>query len=226
MSDDVGSTRISTQRPRPRIQSLSDLIFGLALSIGALTLIGNRPTDAAMLFGNLATFGFSFLILIFVWFRYTETMSVLPIETTRTRSLNTALLFLVAVEPYLFNQLSFGLTAATPTALSALPQDLASAAYGLDLGIIWLILSAFSHTLSIEEKALVAPDLFKKYRSMRNLEIVIALFFLVSILPSFWTTAIGSTNLRYITWASTFFVRRIANLYSKMVSRRRSAPVK
>ena len=225
MSDDIGPIRISPQRPRPRIQSLSDLIFGLALSIGALTLIGNKPTDAAMLLGNIATFGFSFLILIFVWFRYTETMLVLPIETTRTRSLNTGLLFLVAIEPYLFNQLLFGLTTPAPTVSTILPQDVASAAYGLDLGAIWLILAAFTHILSIEEKALVAPDLFKKYRSMRNLEIVVAVFFLVSILPPFWTP-IGGTYLRYLAWASTFFVRRTANLYSKAAGRRRSVRLK
>ena len=30
--------------PKSRIESLSDLIFGLALSIGALTLIGQQPS--------------------------------------------------------------------------------------------------------------------------------------------------------------------------------------
>src|SRR5216683_7535019 len=114
------------QRPRPRIQSLSDLIFGLALSIGALNLITSKPTDTSILFGSIATFGFSFLILIFVWFRYTEVMSVLPVETGRTRALNTAMLFLVAIEPYLFNQISFGLGS---TASTSLPQDIASATY-------------------------------------------------------------------------------------------------
>src|SRR5438876_2647088 len=90
------------QHPRPRIQSLSDLIFGLALSIGALNLIASKPPDTPALLGNIATFGFSFLVLIFVWFRYTEIMSVLPVETTRTRALNTVMLFFVAIEPYLF----------------------------------------------------------------------------------------------------------------------------
>ncbi len=112
------------QRPRPRIQSLSDLIFGLALSIGALNLIANKPPDTPALFGNIASFGFSFLILIFVWFRYTELVSVLPVETTGTRALNTIMLFLVAIEPYLFNQISFGFTS---PASPGLPQDVASA---------------------------------------------------------------------------------------------------
>jgi hypothetical protein len=51
-------------------------------------------------------------------------MSVLPVETGRTRSLNTVMLFLVAIEPYLFNQLNFGFT---PLASMSLPQDAASA---------------------------------------------------------------------------------------------------
>jgi uncharacterized membrane protein len=223
MAEDTGSVKGSAHRPRPRIQSLSDLIFGLALSIGALNLIANRPSDASALFGNLASFGFSFLILIFVWFRYTEAMSVLPIETTRTRALNTALLFLVAIEPYLFNQLSFGLGA---TSLSNLPQDVASVAYGLDLGAIWIILASFTHILSMEEKGLVAPDLFRKYRLLRNVEIIIAVIFFVSILPEFWFNILGGTNMRYVLWALTFFVRRIGNLYSRRAQGKRPIHLK
>ena len=197
--------------------SLSDLIFGLALSIGALNLIANKPNDTAALFGNIIAFGFSFLILIFVWFRYTETMSILPIETTRTRALNTAMLFLVAIEPYLFNQLSFGLGSAASTSL---PQDIASATYALDLGAIWAILASFTHVLTIEEKNLVAPDLILKYRLMRNLETIVSVIFLVSILPPFWTIVIGSTSLRYLLWGLTFFVRRIGSVFSKRVLKR------
>ena len=155
MSEISGRPGEALQRPRPRIQSLSDLIFGLALSIGALNLISSKPADTQALFGNIATFGFSFLVLIFVWFRYTEIMSVLPVETTRTRALNTVMLFLVAIEPYLFNQISFGFTSpSNPT----LPQDAASATYALDIGAIWAILAAFTHILTVEEKKLVAPD--------------------------------------------------------------------
>src|SRR5205807_779838 len=161
LSETKGRPQDTVQRPRPRIQSLSDLIFGLALSIGALNLITSKPTDTSILFGSIATFGFSFLILIFVWFRYTETMSVLPVETGRTRSLNTIMLFLVAIEPYLFNQLNFGFTPLTSTSL---PQDVTSATYGLDLAAIWTILAGFTHVLTVEEKNLVAPDLVHKYR--------------------------------------------------------------
>ena len=144
-------------------------------------------------------------------------MSVLPVETGRTRSLNTIMLFLVAIEPYLFNQLSFGLNA---VASSPLPQDVASATYGLDLGAIWIILAAFTHILTIEERNLVAPDLVHKYRLMRNLEIIVAGIFFVSLLPPFWTTMIRGTSLRYVLWGLTFFVRRTGNLYSRLVSKK------
>src|SRR6184192_2868949 len=117
MSDTSGRPGEALQHPRPRIQSLSDLIFGLALSIGALNLIASKPPDTPALLGNIATFGFSFLVLILVWFRYTEIMSVLSVETTRTRALNTIMLFLVAIEPYLFNQLSFGLNTVASSTL-------------------------------------------------------------------------------------------------------------
>ena len=145
-------------------------------------------------------------------------MSVLPVETTRTRALNTAMLFLVAIEPYLFNQLSFGLGA---TSLSALPQDVASVAYGLDLGAIWIILASFTHILSLEERGLVAPDLFQKYRLLRNLEIITAAIFFLSVLPSFWFT-INGTYFRYILWSLTFFVRRTGNLYYRRRPERKS----
>src|SRR6266702_6355905 len=217
MTEHSDARKETVQSPRPRIQSLSDLIFGLALSIGALNLITSKPADTPTLFGNIATFGFSFLILIFVWFRYTEIMSVLPVETTRTRALNTIMLFLVAIEPYLFNLISFGFTA---MGSSTLPQIDASAVYALDLGAIWAILGAFTHVLTIEEKKLVAPDLIRKYRLMRNLEIVVAAIFFVSILPQFWDIMIGNTSLRYVLWALTFFVRRTTNLYSRLAQRR------
>jgi hypothetical protein len=73
-----------TQRPRPRIESLADLVFGLALSISAIILVGNRPTTSAGLFEDIMTFALNFLILVSVWLNYTRVTSVLPIENTRT----------------------------------------------------------------------------------------------------------------------------------------------
>src|SRR5207245_7681562 len=156
------------QRPRPRIESLTDLVFGLALSIGAIILISKQPTNPVDLYRAIAGFGFSFLIPIQIWFRFTEVMSVLPAQTTWTRVLNTILLFLVALEPYLFNILPFLLS--PPQTFSEL-YDVTSSIYALDLGPIYRILALCTHLLAYEQRNLLAPDLLRKYKHRRNLDI-------------------------------------------------------
>jgi uncharacterized membrane protein len=85
------------------MESLSDLISGLALSMGAIALIGNPPTTVLGLYDDIFTFAFSFTILISVWMRYTRVMSVLPFENRRTIFLDILLLFSVSIEAFLFN---------------------------------------------------------------------------------------------------------------------------
>jgi len=192
------------QRPRPRIESLTDLIFGLALSIGALGLVNNKPGTLQDLEASVVFFGFGFLILITIWLRYTETMSVLPAETGRTRMLNVLLLFLVALEPYLFN-----LIIGSSGGLSA--KD-GSAAYALDIGTIYAILASFNNVLASKQRNLVAPDLIRKYGLVRDLQIVTAAIFLISILPQLYVPilAVGIVTVpaRYLLWTITFFFSR------------------
>ncbi len=192
------------QRPRPRIESLTDLIFGLALSIGALGLVNNKPGTLQDLEASVVFFGFGFLILITIWLRYTETMSVLPAETGRTRRLNVLLLFLVALEPYLFN-----LIIGSSGGLSA--KD-GSAAYALDIGAIYAILASFNNVLASKQRNLVAPDLIRKYGLVRDLQIVTAAIFLISILPQLYVPilAVGIVTVpaRYLLWTITFFFSR------------------
>ncbi len=90
-------------RPRPRIETLADLIFGLSLAIGSIALIGNSPTSPDEINSHILAFIFTFLILITAWLIYTTDMSVLPVETRAITFLNVALLLLVAVVPYLLN---------------------------------------------------------------------------------------------------------------------------
>jgi len=201
---------IQGQRPRPRIESLTDLVFGLALSIGAIILISKPPTNPGELFQSIAAFGFSFLILIQIWFRFTEIMSVLPVQTTWTRILNTILLFLVALEPYLFNTLPFFAPEQSSTGL----VDVTSSVYAVDIGGIYGILALFTHTLTMEERELLTPDLLRRYKLSRNLEIVVATIFLVSAVPQLFTL-----SLRYYVWASTFFVYRGGSVVRELQKR-------
>lgn len=191
------------QRPKPRLESLTDIIFGLALSIGALALLNNKPQDLPGLLSGVGLFGFSFLILISIWLRYTETMSVIPIETAGTRTLNVILLFLVALEPYFFNLIG---------GASKLSQDVASIAYATDIGSIYAILASFNNILTSEGRVLVQPDLVQKYRIVRNLQIGVAIIFWVSIIPQFYTAVLVlgpiTTPIRYVLWIATFVFSR------------------
>jgi len=204
----VGAVTTSPQVPRPRIQGLSDLIFGLALSIGAIQFIGNLPANPSILSLDLAEFGFSFLILISVWNRYTSTTSVMPVETTWMVRLNMILLFLVAIEPFLFDVLlAQGLGTAVGTA--------ASEYYGLDIGGMNLILAYFTHLLASEEKNLIPHELVGSYRTIRNLLVLGAGVFLFSELPIFWTVMVAGLPVRIILWILTLPIVRTQRLLSR-----------
>src|SRR6267143_204155 len=94
------------RHPRPRLETLSDLIYGLSLSIGAISLVitNNTASNAGDIDRNILELLFVFLILITSWIIYTSDMSVLPLETRLVTFLNVVLLILVAIIPYLFDQ--------------------------------------------------------------------------------------------------------------------------
>lgn len=185
----------SVFKQRPRIQTLSDMIFGLALSIGALTLIGQKPSDFQQLLLNILYYGFSFLILISIWRSYSRTISLLPVETERLINLNILLLFLVSIEPYLFNQLLF---------VPAIEQNV-SIIYAFDLGGLSLIQTFFTNSLIDEKKKIISEQLRREYTSQRNRQLIVALLFFVSTIPVFWSWKVELGNvinmpLRIIIW--------------------------
>ncbi len=186
--------------PRPHIQTLSDMVFGLALSLGALVLVNQplrQPTD---LYYGLGMFAFSFLLLVTVWYSYSIVMSVLPMETRNLLFLNLVLLFVVAVEPYLLYVLAYH--AAEPVG------EPASVLYALDLAGMTAILGGFTHVLAREDRPLVPVALFQKMRARRNVDFAISGLFLVSILPFFWTWMwLPSFPGRIGLWLISFPVR-------------------
>src|SRR3989442_3773696 len=94
------------KHPRPRLETLSDLIYGLSLSIGAISLVitNNQASTANDINRNVFEFLFVFLILITSWIIYTSDMSVLPVQTRLVPFLNVLLLIVIASFPFLFDQ--------------------------------------------------------------------------------------------------------------------------
>jgi len=196
-AEDVGPAGPSP-RIKVRIESLSDLVFGLALSIGSLFLITRVPQSSQDLAVNVLLFGFGFLIVVMTWLGYSRTMAVLPVEVPLALAANLLLLFCVALEPYLFYVME---SVQTPDL-----ADAASVAYALDVGAMFLLLAALAYLVVKEDKA--ASDGHKRLhplvlarfkRSIRLLSIV-GLIFAASALPIFWvTTPIG--YLRFYMWS-------------------------
>jgi uncharacterized membrane protein len=183
--------------PRPRIQTLADMIFGLALSIGALSLISEKPTSLFDLANSLLGFGFAFAILAMIWVRYTRIMSVLPVETGWLLRANLLMLFLVSVEPYLFNLV---------TNSGLLDSGVASAVYAVDLGSIFLILAYFTHELVRGQRKLIHKELVRTHIRLRNAFLIAGAMFYVSTLPIFWGLAVFGEQVRFIIWFATFAV--------------------
>jgi len=195
----------SKGRPRPRIESLSDLIFGLALSIGAFALVSTPASNAFEFYKDIGTFGFTFLVLITVWIRYTRVMSTLPVETPATLLLNIVLLFTVSLEPYIFNVLRLTNITTPITQVTAKLFETASSAYGVDLGAMMLIMGVFTLALSNEEKQLVPSTMLSHLRTEATLWFVSCAIFLLSALPLFGRVDVGGVlvsglSARMVMW--------------------------
>ncbi|MFI5450063.1 MAG: TMEM175 family protein [Candidatus Bathyarchaeia archaeon] len=199
--------------PKAPIKSLSDLIFGLALSIGTISLIAGVPRTTLDVATDIVQFGFSFLILIFVWMSYTSVMSVLPLEDETTIVLNLLLLFLVSIEPYLF---WLNATYASDVLKGAVATSLLNSAsmfYAVNMAGLMLILALFTHQLTSEEKRLVPREVSRRYRHVRNTLLVSAGIFALTVLPIFWSVSIMGTPIRFYVWflpLTVSWLRRIS----------------
>ncbi len=191
--------QVEARRPRPRIETLADLIFGLSLSIGSIALIANSATSPEEIGSHIFAFMFTFLFLITAWLIYTNFMSVLPLETESITFLNIALLLLVALVPYLLNNVE--LANPSLTLAEALKiKDFASTLFALDFAGILVILASFAHVLSVEEKKLVAPELVVLFRNGRNRMAVLAVVMAVTVAPQFWQLSLLGVPLRIYMW--------------------------
>jgi uncharacterized membrane protein len=194
--------------PAPRIEALSDEIFGLALSIGSIIFIVRAPQNSSEILSDIVEFGLSFLILVTVWLHYTSVMSVHPLETPRERFLNLLLLFFVSVEPYLLYLVS--LFEHEP---SSFILDFSSDLFALDMGGMLGLLALLTHDITIEERGLMTMDYILKYRRIRNSLLVGSVLFFITIVPVFWSLRFFGRPLRFFLWPvsiSVFWIVRIS----------------
>ncbi len=182
------------RRPRPRLETLSDLIYGLSLSIGAISLVitNSQSSSAGDINRNILDFLFVFLILITSWIIYTSDMSVLPIETRLVTFLNVMLLILVAIIPYLFDQV-----VSTFNPLSV--QEYASILFTGDFAGSLLILAIFAHIIAQEEEHLVDGEVMIRFRRIRNRLSLLTVIVLLSLAVP-WDWFFLGVHVRLMIW--------------------------
>jgi uncharacterized membrane protein len=187
---------VGVPRIKVRIEGLSDIVFGLALSIGSLVLIANIPQTPEELGGDLALFVFSFMLVVISWYLYTRIMSVLPVEVRGALILNMLLLLCVALEPYTLYVLQSSQT------ISFLTWS--SVAYALDVGLIYIMLGGLAFILLTEAKRprselSVHPAIVHGFRRTMRAELFVGAVFVISALPFFWV-ATPAGYLRFDVW--------------------------
>jgi len=203
---DAGGPR----RPRPRIETLADLIFGLSLAIDAIALLPTSATTPSDMNSRILIFSFAFLFLITAWLLYTTYMSVLPVDVSSVTFLNVALLLLVALIPYLLNSVVLGDNASI--------RDYSSSLFALDLSGILAILAIFAHILGVEDNRLVPQAAAKLFRNGRNRMAVLAILMAVSIAPPFWEAAFLGVQVRIYLWTLpliSYWLGRVARPQSR-----------
>ncbi len=195
------------RRPRPRLESLSDLIYGLSLSIGAISLVLTNAQSSTVsdINRNVLEFLFVFLLLITSWIIYTSDMSVLPIETRLVTFLNVVLLILVAIFPYLFDQV---VSTFNPDSV----QEYASILFTADLAGTLVIMASFAHIIAREEEHLVDGEIMIRFRTARNRMSVLTVVVLLSLAAP-WDWLFLGVHVRLLIWyvpIVSFWVNRMA----------------
>ena len=187
--------------------SFTDIVFGLAVSIGSLILIQSRVATWQDFAWNIVLFGFSFLIIVLIWLLFSQTISALPSEVPSALFLNLTLLFCVALEPYLFYLLMNG---ATQSLLS-----FTSVGYALDVGVMFAILAVLaSFVLREGRRSRRNPMILHNFKHMMISESAVAVLFFVSAAPVFWIpTQIG--HLRFVFWYASFLIFFASHILSR-----------
>jgi len=188
---------------------LSDLIYGLSLSIGAISLVitNSQASSGNDIDRNILEFLFVFLILITSWIIYTSDMSVLPLETRLVTFLNVVLLILVAIIPYLFDQ-------AVSRYNTLDIQSYASTLFTFDYAGSLFIMAGFAHLIAQEEKQRVDSDQVIRFRRIRKRLTILTILVLLSLAVP-WDWLFLGVHVRLLIWCVpiiSFWVNRMTTI--------------
>jgi uncharacterized membrane protein len=181
------------------IEDLSNLVFGLALTLGAVALVKPENNDFLQLLGILFNFALSFLIIVWIWWGYNRLIKRLAMDRKLEIVLNASLLFLVVIEPYLW---------------TLIRTSSGATLYALDVGTTLLILGIFSHFIILEARK--KGENVKQMMSHRDITYASAFVFYASIIPGL-IPELQPWGIQGLIWLSVL----VFGLASRFIGKRR-----
>jgi len=175
---------------KKQIEDLSNLVFGLALTLGALSLVAPKSDDSAALLGVLLLFALSFTILVYIWWLYNTAIKELEIKGS-VFVLNIVLLFFVVIEPYL---------------LTIIDTRAGATAYAIDVASVLLILAYFV-SIALKKSSMKLPQQDIHWMALRrNLLLLTSALFFLSIIPILILTNPQGENFATTIWFITLLI--------------------
>lgn len=187
------------------IEKLTTAVFGFALAVGALSLTAANPKTMNDVLGGLVLFTLSFIILVVIWWGTSDMMSKIDQANHATIFLIIALLFFVAIEPYLLNILN----------LSMELFPLSSTLYGIDMAFLMGLSAALCHILIKQNRAIYSRQELRHFTMRRNSQLVFAGLFFFSIVPQFLEWTLGGMSVRIFIWFTTLILSLVVSARNK-----------
>ena len=165
-----------------KFKSITTEVFALTLGLGAFSLSIIPRTSILEVAQAVGVFGIAFFYIAIIWiinFRFFEKY---PLYDNTFLAFNFLILFMVAISPFLMQGFS----------LSSDFGDKMSILYALDIMGIFVILGVLHHSYLLQNKEHLKEEKTREVKMDRNMQFIIALWFLIS--------AVIPLQYRFIFW--------------------------
>ena len=165
-----------------KFKSINTEIFALTLGLGAFSLSIIPRNSIMEVVQAIGVFAIAFFYIAIIWiinFRFFEKY---PLYDNTFLGLNFVVLFLVAISPFLMQGFSMSLDF----------SDQMSILYALDITAIFVILGVLHQRYILQNKEYLKEKVRLEIKMDRNMQFIIALWFLIS--------TIVSLQYRFIFW--------------------------
>ncbi len=165
-----------------KFKSITTEIFALTLGLGAFSLSIIPRTSIMEVAQAVGIFGIAFFYIAIIWIINSSFFENYPLYDNTFLALNFAILFMVAISPFLMQGFS----------LASDFADQLSILYALDIMGIFAILGVLHHRYIIQNREQVEAEKMREAKMDRNMQFIVALWFLAS--------AVIPLHYRFIFW--------------------------